>query len=489
MFRGREPLEKFSNFYHPLIDKVREAMLVNGFPGIFDRSTQLKSSSDFEAKYLPQNAVHPTYPVKEMSFDFSDVYATYNWELFFHLPLAIADRLNIDQRFAEAQQWMHYIFNPHGVAPEAGEVPGTSRGKYWITKPFFNMTVSDYASQRIDQLLGTIADDDSQNELTASYRRAVEIWRSNPFSPFAVARTRPVAFQIAIVLKYIKNIVDWADSLFRQLTRESLSQATQLYMLADELLGPKPQQVQYPKKSIAHNYMSLQNYVDDFGNALVELENHVPEIKDMPLTKGKPSKSINPGLNLFFSIPRNEQMLINWDLVKDRLFKIRHSQDIDGNIISLPLTAPPIDPSSIIRALASGVSLESLISNLSAPLPHYRFCYVVDQAVSFTSLVTELGTKLLSILEKRDAEGLARLQSDHATIILNAMTEVKQTAIRESEDAIEAISASRESAALREQYYRSLHDQNLNGQEKAAVSLNILALRSRRISLRYQYGL
>ena len=48
-------------------------------------------------------------------------YANYNWELFFHIPLTIAVHLSKNQRFAEAQRWFHYIFDPtsndHSVDP------------------------------------------------------------------------------------------------------------------------------------------------------------------------------------------------------------------------------------------------------------------------------------------------------------------------------------------------------------------------------------
>ena len=38
--------------------------------------------------------------------------ATYNWELFFFIPTAIASNLAKSQRFAEAQRWYHLVFNP-----------------------------------------------------------------------------------------------------------------------------------------------------------------------------------------------------------------------------------------------------------------------------------------------------------------------------------------------------------------------------------------
>ena len=36
----------------------------------------------------------------------------YNWELLYHLPVAVAVHLSNNQRFAEAQKWFHLVFNP-----------------------------------------------------------------------------------------------------------------------------------------------------------------------------------------------------------------------------------------------------------------------------------------------------------------------------------------------------------------------------------------
>ena len=44
-------------------------------------------------------------------------------------------------------------------------------------------------------------------------------------------------------MKYLDNLIAWGDSLFRQDTIETINEATQIYVLAANLLGPKPQRV------------------------------------------------------------------------------------------------------------------------------------------------------------------------------------------------------------------------------------------------------
>ena len=78
-------------------------------------------------------------------------------------------------------------------------------------------------------------------------------------------------------MKYLDNLIAWGDYLFRQDTIESINEATQLYVLAANILGPRPQQIP-PRgtvrpKTFAQLKASSQ---DPIGNALVELEGAVP---------------------------------------------------------------------------------------------------------------------------------------------------------------------------------------------------------------------
>src|SRR5205085_12521035 len=66
---------------------------------------------------------------------------------------------------------------------------------------------------------------------------------SKPFQPHAVARTRHVAYQYNVVMKYLDNLIAWGDSLFQQYTVETINEATLLYVLANNILGPRPLKV------------------------------------------------------------------------------------------------------------------------------------------------------------------------------------------------------------------------------------------------------
>ena len=145
------------------------------------------------------------------------------------------------------------------------------------------------------------------------------------------------------MLKYVDNLIKWGDNLFCQLTRESLTQAAQLYMLADKLLGPKPRVIPVPAEPVVQSYNSLVDKIDLFSNALTDLENLVPVVSTPPTLPGTSNRRPQPPASamrgLYLGIPANDGMLSYWDLVADRLGKIPHSQHIDGKFVSL--TAPP----------------------------------------------------------------------------------------------------------------------------------------------------
>lgn len=84
----------------------------------------------------------------------------------------IANQLSKNQRFEEAMQWYHFIFNPLGLE---GTLPdGTIAGapqKYWITKPFFLTTDDEYLKQRIDSILRMLAGDTTVPGFTAQLKK------------------------------------------------------------------------------------------------------------------------------------------------------------------------------------------------------------------------------------------------------------------------------------------------------------------------------
>ena len=391
-----------------------------------------------------------TYPIEDIDFDSGGSYSAYNWDLFFRIPLLIASTLTQNQRFEEALTWFHYMFDPTGA------LDGDGVQKYWVTKPFYMNQSKEYIEQLIETLMYATAD--KGNQLIEDLNFAVSEWRKKPFRPDVIARFRPVAYQKALLMKYIDNLTEWGDYLFRQDTMESIAQATQMYILADKLLGPKPRVVPAPFKQPYETYNQISAKIDSFGNALIELENILPDLSVLPQKGDELSKMPYSGSLslLYFCIPPNEKMHEYWDRVADRLFKIRHCQNIDGVERSLALFAPPIDPGLLARAAASGLSVSSILAGLNAPTPYYRFNVISQKATELAQEVRNLGGALLQALEKKDAEVLALLRNELELKVLNAVTDMKKLQIDEAKEQIEVLKRAKLVTEERQQYYSTV---------------------------------
>lgn len=205
---------------------------------------------------LPISAVDPsqfTMPWIGSMLPFAGPHGAYMKELFLHTPWLIAQRMNSEGQFESARWWFERIFDP--TSPE--KVDG--KNQVWRYLPFRNLTPPTVKEMLTDQA-------------------AIKAYETDPFNPHAIARVRPLAYQKGVVLSYIDNLIDWADARFTEDTTESVNEATMLYMLASEVLGPRPVELGACSSADEHDitYKSLtskgSSQLSDF---LVLLENWV----------------------------------------------------------------------------------------------------------------------------------------------------------------------------------------------------------------------
>ena len=257
-------------------------------------------------------------------------------------------------------------------------------------------------------------------------------------------------------MKYIDNLTEWGDYLFRQDTMESIVQATQMYIMADKLLGPKPRTVPATIKAPYETYNQIEAKLDAFGNALIDLENILPDLSALPEGGDElPPPPITLSM-LYFCIPPNEQMLAYWDRIADRLFKIRHCQNIDGVERSLALFAPPIDPGMLVRAAAAGLDISSVIAGINAPVSYYRFTVFAQKASELAQDVKGLGLALLGALERKDGEAMSLLQNELELKLLNAIKNSKLLQIKESKEQIDVLKRAKATAEERNKYFANI---------------------------------
>jgi hypothetical protein len=270
-------------------------------------------------------------------------------------------------------------------------------------------------------------------------------WRTNPFEPHRIASYRTVAYQKTVVMKYLDNLIAWGDHLFRQDSMERINEATQLYILAAELLGPRPKNIPPQAKPPVESFNELETEFDKFSNALVEVENLFP-----PLSGAESDGTDSAPLPmLYFCIPQDDKMLGYWDTVADRLYKIHHCMNIEGVVRQLALFEPPIDPGALVKAAAVGVDISGALADLNAPLPLYRFNVLLQKANEVCNDVKALGGALLAALEKKDAEALGLLRQGQEIKLLEAVKAVREKQLEEAKENLAGFKKNKELVTIR----------------------------------------
>ncbi|MDZ4701595.1 MAG: LamG-like jellyroll fold domain-containing protein [Rhodothermales bacterium] len=415
----------------------------NLFQGGLDRlllDSQEAKEPNFNQRYNPNTALIDLEKSRLTdTIDFQGVNRLYYEELFFHIPFLIANRLNANQQFAEAQRWYHYIFNPTARDGSA------SKNRYWMYRPFRTFD----ASESIGAFL---ADDE-----------ALTVYREDPFDPHAIAGLRVFAYQKAVVMKYIDNLLDWGDALFRQDTREAINEAVLLYVMAYNLLGPRPQPKARRSTAAPGTYADIAARYASTG------------IPDFPNAHSTAAGAGVPAPHAFivtdFCLIENQQFLGYWGRVEDRLYKIRQSLNIDGIFRQLALFEPPIDPAALVRAVAGGRDIAGALSDLNVAVPNYRYSHLLGEAREMIGAVIDLGASLQSALEARDAEALSQLENTHQKRILEMTTTVKTLAADSAREAIEALKINRARIEATKNRLDRLIDEDISPTEKAALIL------------------
>ena len=638
----------------------------------------------FAQTYQPTHHVATPYPDDGFDFSYAGAYGQYNWELAFHLPYLIATRLMEEERHEEARQIWHAIFDP-------SDANGESVHRFWKSRPLYELDdlmatqdaivsppVSPSPGLRLVQSMLSRSSQVDVDMDQVGVHHLMEQLVSHPFRPFLIADLRPVAFQKATVMRYIDNLIDWGDKLFRRDTIESVAEATQLYLLAKEILGDRPELVAPPDAftptDVADCALWLRadggltmgdgnrvaSWSDQSGNgndltqataaaqpvlqasstaindqpaitfdaaaasslagsmsgiaagasytvvAVVNVQNNnasIVELSDTASTSDRVLRLFNDGsgnmtvratsasgdadfassndwvvisathdssgrsiyendgsdttttftdsanapsitklgdaeaggspleggiaeivvykrkltdsereqvvayameryglieaernealtyerleagladsavestaltqpasslpfdatgmplLPPQFCIPPNDTLMKKWDVVDDRLFKIRHCLNIEGVARELPLFEPPIDPAVLIEAFANGADLSSVLDELAAPRPHYRFAMLVPRASDLVQTVIGFGSSLLSALEKKDGEDLSLLRQRQELGILDMVRSIRTEQIVEAKTTLDSLKLSRTIVEKRHEFYREV---------------------------------
>lgn len=520
------------------VQELSKRLFAQGIDGLLELSSQMApvNVGHCFGDFTPGAQVAPPEAFYDNQVAFSGPYGYYYWELFYYAPTLIASMLKNNQQFDDAEKWYQYVFNPTlppssltndsfitnditkaqseqfftalttagylaaSQVTAAGNVAtidaiaavlglniqprydrdGTNLritremqnmlqnaylvnplGRYWQFKPFRNHTIESL----VDELQDTAQ---------------IKIYNDDPFDPDAIARLRIGAYEKNLVMQYIDNLIAWGDMEFTQYTWETITTATMLYVYAYDLLGPRPQDLGPCIEQPSANFEQIQAHyaAGAIPQFLIDLENTAGG----GTTIGQSGMGYND-LDVYFSIPENVQFMGYWDRVEDRLYKIRHCLNINGQAQPLALFDPPIDPMQLVKAAAASNGVLNAQSLFQPAVPYYRFNAVLSRAYNFTGAVIQLGTSLLSALEKNDAEGLSLLNSTQQLALLNMMTLMKQKQIDIQTDAISALNESLQSAQNRLTYYTGLINTGLNSKESVSLLLSAESIPPQALSM------
>jgi hypothetical protein len=480
--------------------------------------------------------------------DFKGAYGNYYRELFFYLPWLIANALNARGSYEACHRWYRYIFDP--TANEVIDVTGLPPDqaahrlldRVWRYREFRDLDLESLRDILTDPV-------------------AIALYKRDPFNPWAIARRRIGAFQRAMVMAVVRNLMDWGDALFTQFTMESVNEALMLYIMASDILGPRPFEIGDCGAGVQpDDYAHIGPLIDQSSEILIELETWIlgqryttipfqpslgqytsinkaiyhlavrfplgvpPEptagaaaVVNQPrapvslftglnvtgtrttswapalataavATKdafgGRTSDSISNKLRFsgwagrfgfhlvrqltpVFCVPANTTLLDYWSRVEDRLYKIRHCQDINGNLHELALFAPPIDPMQLIAMKAAGLSLEDVLGASQGDLPPYRFLVLIERAKSFAATLSGFGASLLAALEKKDLEQLNRLRLTQQMNLAQMTTRMRQGEIDTASASIDSLNQQLASAQYRSDFYDNLINTDRSAYETA----------------------
>ncbi len=428
------------NFYHPFADELLGKLTTGNLNDLFDYYNNNVNDLD-DAYGVYKDSYH----------ELKRSYSLYNWEAAFHAPMLLVDRLLKSQQFEQALKMCHYVFNPLAE--------GDGKERFWQFPPFKVVDAKNVLEKLFIGLQPNTPDNTPNQQINK--------WRDKPFQPHVIARSRPVAYMKWVVMKYIEILIAWGDYLFRQDTIETLNQATQLYVLAAHIYGPRGHKIPKRGKTQPQTYRSLLDKWDAFGNAMVELELAFPFSNQTPFPIGVSNGVVGLAnifgfaTSLYFCIPDNPKLRGLRDTIDDRLFKIRHCQNIEGVFRKLPLFEPPIDPALLVQAAAQGLSLANVLNDLNTPAPNYRFYYLLQKALEVCAELKSMGNAFLSAKEKKDAEALSQLRVKHEITMHNLLMKVKEQQLEEAEKSLNALQQNRKSPVYRLQHYLQLIGEDL----------------------------
>ncbi|EUB71193.1 hypothetical protein PMI27_005349 [Pseudomonas sp. GM41(2012)] len=381
----------------------------------------------------------PTIPgLTEPNGPFDSSNGRYFWELFFHLAHLVACRLRDENRFLEAQQWLHYLFDPQAPAKAAEGQPA-----YWRCRPL------------------------------AVGQSTIEYEAFAPTDPDAIAYSSPRHYQIVIFLDYVNTIIAWGDWLYRQLTRDSLVAAKLQYVRALNLMG----RVSDSRTRYEWSPQSLKDLVSELEtrSALADFEKTLSlEPDQLPVTT---ARFVHPGVygTTSFKLPVSSRLLESYDLPAKRIYNLRHNLTIDGKALSIPLFTA-MDPRALLNHLAAGGTGTVRPMGGQLRVPAFRWRVLFEVAMRSVQLLQEFGNEVLRLIEQQDRVEQEEIQQRHLTELGDFARQVQEESLAQLEASLTALQSSRTMVEERHLHFKELCEGGVSEDEYEVMTLVDVAI-------------
>lgn len=364
--------------------------------------------------------------------DFHGANGRYFWEIFFHLPHLVAVQLRREMSFEDALGWLHYLFDP-SVKINPGRTETTP---YWRSRPL-------------------LMEGDPSFEV------------ASPADPDAIAYSNPIHYRKRIFRDYVETLIEWGDWLYRQLTRDSLTEAKMLYLKAARMMGPAPD-VRGASNWTPRSLGELEGARNlECFDALIQSLS-VDTLINLPPTSGH--GLLAPMVDHpDFRAEINRDLLDVWDVLQARLHNLRHYLTLDGKPIDLPLYDTPINPKDLMRAQAGGGGF-NLRDILTPPIvPPYRFMAILPRAQQAVQTLCRFGDQLRQYMEQADRCDQETLQQEHLIEMSNFSRELQTELLRHAQVTLDALKASQSMIGQRKTYFGGLIEKDLIKDEIEAI--------------------
>lgn len=372
---------------------------------------------------------------------FSGAYGQYLWEIFFHIPFLVASRFATEQRFEEAERWYKYIFNSAGYRDKDGKLQPDDNGnpRYWNSYPLQEDCVWDsYA-----------------NEPAST-------------DPDVIATADPMHYKLAVFRHTLDLLIARGDAAYRMLERDTLTEAKMFYAQVQQLLGPRPD-------IRINNSWPDPTLSDEAGEILFPV---TAVAEAAPLTFAwwlRTGDHNSPGDGDFLP-PYNDVLLAYHDKLEVRLYNLRHNLSLDGQPLSLPSFAIPVDPTELYRQQSGGDNVQGEDAPADKTDTGWRYPPLADHARYAAGLLSQFGSSLLSALERRDGEKLTLLLQTQQMAVLGLQQDIAAKNLDALNASLDALNSRRASAELRKVHYENLINEGLSAAEIAGLTLRSSAM-------------